>query len=100
MVLEIAEIEIRPGSSAAFAAGYRGARHLLLEAGAQSVRLLGGVESPDQFRLLVEWESPDVHRDRFTSQPAWQEWRAAIGPYFARPPLVEHYELVPEQVQP
>jgi heme-degrading monooxygenase HmoA len=94
MVLEIAEIEITPGSAQAFTDAYRGARHLLLEAGAGSVRLLAGVESPAQFRLLVEWASPAEHRERFTSQPAWHEWRAAIGPFFAKPPLVEHYELV------
>lgn len=95
MVLEIAEIEITPGSADGFAAAYRDARHLLLESGAQDVELVAGVESPEHYRLLVHWDSVATHHDRFTGRPAWVEWRAAIGSFFARPPIVEHYEAVP-----
>lgn len=95
MVLEIAEIEITPGSADGFGAAYRDARHLLLESGAQDVELVAGVESPEHYRLLVHWDSVATHHDRFTGRPAWVEWRAAIGPFFARPPIVEHYETVP-----
>jgi hypothetical protein len=33
-----------------------------------------------------------VHQD-FRASPLFADWRRVIGPFFAVPPLVEHYEL-------
>ena len=34
------------------------------------------------------------HTVDFRESPAFQEWRALVGPYFAVPPAVEHYTLL------
>ena len=41
--------------------------------------------------LLVEWDSIEAHQRNFRETERWERWRAAIGPFFAGPPLVEHF---------
>jgi len=54
-----------------------------------------GVESPSRFVLLVEWDSVEAHDVNFRQSERFGQWRALIGPYFAGPPLVEHFVDVP-----
>ena len=92
MVLEVADIEVRPGSEDDFAAAYRGAREVLLGTpGCRSARMTRGVESPSRFVLLVEWDSVAAHEENFRQSDRFGTWRAAIGPFFAGPPRVEHF---------
>jgi heme-degrading monooxygenase HmoA len=92
MVLEVADIHVTAGSAAAFRDAYLGARQVLTSTpGCRSVRMTHGIESPDRFVLLVEWESVEAHEQNFRATERFTQWRAAIGPYFAGPPLVEHF---------
>jgi heme-degrading monooxygenase HmoA len=96
MVLEVAIIEVTPGSEEAFVAAYRAGREgLATTPGCRSVRMTRGVESPSRFVLLVEWESVAAHQDNFRNTERWVTWRGHIGPYFASPPSVEHFVDVP-----
>jgi heme-degrading monooxygenase HmoA len=91
MVLEIADFLIREGDEERFAVAYRDAvRHVTGSAGCHGVRLVRGVENPRRFVLLVEWERLEDHTEGFRSSPAFLDWRAALGPYFAEAPRVEH----------
>lgn len=97
MVLEVAQIDVVDGQQDAFAAAYASAREILAgTAGLRSVRMTRGIERPTRFVLLVEWDSIQAHEDNFRSTERFGRWRAAIGPYFAAPPLVEHYTDVGE----
>jgi heme-degrading monooxygenase HmoA len=91
MVLEVADIDVRPGDEDQFVAAYRTVRAVLHETpGCRSVRMTRGVESPSRFVLLVEWDSVDAHEQNFRGSERFTQWRAAIGPHFAAPPRVEH----------
>lgn len=95
MVLEVAIIDVRDGEHPAFEQAYRAARTVLANTpGVQSVRMTHGIERPGRFVLLVEWDSVSAHEENFRSTERFETWRAAIGPYFAGPPLVEHFEDV------
>ena len=59
--------------------------------GCRSVRMTRGVESPSRFVLLVEWDAVEAHEENFRATERFTTWRGAIGPYFAGPPLVEHF---------
>jgi hypothetical protein len=50
----------------------------------------------------VEWDSLDAHVVGFRESDAFSAWRALIGPFFASPPEVVHYQLPPvtEQAGP
>jgi heme-degrading monooxygenase HmoA len=92
MVLEVASIHVQPGSEEAFASAYRGAREIVAGTlGCVSIRMTRGVESPSRFVLLVEWDTVEAHEQNFRGTERFTAWRAAIGPFFAEPPYVEHF---------
>lgn len=91
MVLEVAEIKITPGQEEAFKEAYRAARELVkVSPGLRSMRMTQGIESPSRFVLLIEWDSVEAHDQGFRETDRFPKWRAAIGPFFAEPPFVEH----------
>jgi heme-degrading monooxygenase HmoA len=90
MVLEVALIDVTDPDG--FEAAFLGVRHVLESTpGCHSVRMTHGIETPDRFVLLVEWESVEVHESNFRATERFTTWRAAIGPFFAHPPRVEHF---------
>ena len=90
MVLEVGLIDVTDAE--AFEVAYRTAHPILAETtGCRSVRMTHGIESPTRFVLLVEWESVEAHEQNFRATERFSAWRAAIGPYFAGPPRVEHF---------
>ncbi len=95
VVLEHALFSIRPGSQGAFEAALREARLIISASpGFRALELHRGIESPDQFLLLVEWETLEDHVVGFRESDAFTAWRAVISPYFASPPVMEHFVAV------
>lgn len=98
MVLEVALIDVHPGREDEFAAAYRLGHPILAGTpGCRSVRMTRGIESASRFVLLVEWDSVEAHNDNFRGTERFEQWRGHIGPFFARPPLVEHFTDVDPQ---
>ena len=90
MVLEVALIDVTDADG--FEAAYREARPILVGTpGCRSVRMTHGIESPQRFVLLVEWDSVEVHETSFRATERFTQWRELIGPWFAGPPRVEHF---------
>jgi heme-degrading monooxygenase HmoA len=95
MILEVALIDVSPGQEEQFTAAYREAHPILAGTeGCRSVRMTHGVESPSRFVLLVEWDSIEAHEENFRNSERFTQWRTLIGPYFAKPPVVEHFNDV------
>ena len=96
MILEIADIRIRPGEQAAFdTAICRGIDTVMAKAaGFRGYKVNRGVESPDRYVLMIFWDTLENHTVDFRNSSAFAEWRAIVGPYFAVPPQVEHFTLV------
>lgn len=91
-VLEVAIIDVREGTHEQFVDAYRGVRSVLAGTeGVRSIRMTHGVERPSRFVLMVEWDSVEAHRVNFRETERWERWRAGIGPFFAHPPVVEHF---------
>jgi heme-degrading monooxygenase HmoA len=91
MVLEVALVDVQPGSEEAFKAGYRKVKSALGDSdGLISIRMTHGIETPTRFVLLVEWESVEAHQ-AFRESERFAIWRGGIGPHFAQPPHVEHF---------
>ncbi len=49
------------------------------------------METPGRYVLQVNWETLEDHTVGFRESPAFAQWRAIIGPYFAQAPHVEHF---------
>jgi heme-degrading monooxygenase HmoA len=83
MVLEVATFDAKDGQADQFAAAYATARQYLESSpGCRSVRMTRGVESPNRFVLLVEWDTLEAHTEGFRGSDLFTQWRATIGPYF------------------
>lgn len=94
MVLEVALIDVTPGSEQAFTQAYGEGRALIAATpGCGTIRLTRGVESPSRFVLLIEWESVAAH-EVFRASERFGQWRSLVGPHFAAPPVVEHFSDV------
>ena len=96
MILELADIRIQPGKQAEFdAAIQRGIEQVVAKSkGFRGYKINKGIESPERYLLIVFWETLENHTVDFRQSPAFQEWRAIVGPYFAAPPAVEHFTLL------
>ena len=96
MILELADIRIHPGQQAAFdEAIERGLSTVIAKAkGCQGYKVNKGIESPERYLLQIFWDTLEDHTIGFRQSPAFAEWRAIVGPFFAGPPNVEHYELL------
>jgi heme-degrading monooxygenase HmoA len=95
MVIEVADIQVSPGAEDAFTDAYRGVRDVLVSTpGCRSARMTRCIESPSRFVLLVEWDSVEAHEENFRGSDRFDTWRAAIGPFFAAPPHVEHVQEI------
>lgn len=95
MILEIADIQIPPGQNAAFEeAIQRGLTTVISQAqGFQSAKVNRGIESPQRYVLQILWNTLEDHTVAFRQGPLFPRWRAIVGPFFAAPPVVEHFEL-------
>jgi heme-degrading monooxygenase HmoA len=102
MILELADIRIKPGSGAAFEAASRQGLDTVLSraAGFKSYQVRRCVESPHRYVLLIEWDTLEAHTVGFRQSPAHAEWRAMVGSFFEKPPFVEHFELAAASTQP
>jgi heme-degrading monooxygenase HmoA len=96
MILEIADIRIQPGKQAEFdAAIQRGVETVASKAqGFRGYKVNRGVESPERYILMIYWETLENHTVDFREGPLFPQWRAIVGPFFAAPPVVEHFTLV------
>jgi heme-degrading monooxygenase HmoA len=96
MILEVADFRIKPGTQAAFDAAIKqGVETVVARAkGYRGHRVQKGIESPDRYLLMIYWDTVENHTVDFRQSPAFQEWRAFVGPYFAAPPNVEHFTLL------
>ncbi len=96
MILELADIRIHPGQQAAFdEAIQRGLQTVISQAkGCQGFKVNKGIESPERYILQIFWATLENHTVDFRESPLFTEWRAIVGPFFASPPVVEHFELV------
>lgn len=91
MILEIAQIDVKPGLEAEFEAGVKKATPIFQRAkGCKGMELQRSVEKPNRYRLVVQWETVENHTKDFRCSPDFQEWRKLVGHCFESPPAVEH----------
>ena len=96
MILELADIRIRPGQNAAFEAAIAQAAGTIISKakGFQRFTINKGIESPERYVLQIFWDTLEDHTVGFRQSELFTQWRGLVGPFFAAPPVVEHFELV------
>ena len=96
MILEIADIRIVAGKQAEFEAAIQNAIATVISRanGYQGASVRRSIESPERYVLQVQWATLEDHTVGFRESPLFGEWRGLIGPFFAAPPQVEHFQTV------
>ena len=95
MILEIAQIDVKPGMEDEFEANVKKAVPIFKRAkGIKSMELQRSIEKPARYRLFVGWETVENHTADFRNSDDFQEWRKLVGHCFASPPEVEHTKQV------
>lgn len=95
MVLEIADLSILPGKNAEFEVAIEtGVREVISKAkGFIGFKVQKGIENPNRYLLMIEWETLENHMVDFRESPDFSVWRSYVGPYFEKPPAMEHFQL-------
>ena len=96
MILEVADVRIIPGQQAAFDAAIQDGLQTVVSKspGFRGYKVNKSIESPERYLLMIYWDTLENHAVDFRQGPLFAQWRAIVGPYFAAPPMVEHFELL------
>ena len=95
MTREHAVLPVVPGREAQFEAALREALPLISGTpGFLSLSVARGVEVPNHYLLLVEWESLEAHTIGFRQSPAYERWRSLLHHFYYPFPDVQHFEDV------
>jgi heme-degrading monooxygenase HmoA len=102
MILESAEIRIAPGQQAAFDEAIQRALATVASQakGMRGYKVNKCIESPERYVLQIFWDTLEDHTVGFRQGPLFAQWRAIIGPFFASPPVVEHFTLLTKSDMP
>jgi len=83
MVLEIAQIDIKPGMEAEFESGVQKAAPLFKRAkGCTGMELQRSIELPHRYRLFVQWATVENHTDDFPRLGRFRRMAQAGRPLF------------------
>ena len=96
MILEIADFTITPGQQPEFEAALQQAVTTVASKaqGFRGFKINHSIESPERYVLMIYWDTLEDHMVGFRQGPLFAPWRAIVGPYFAKPPAVEHFTLI------
>lgn len=92
MILEAAVLSVRAGQSEEFLIAFHEAQRIIASMPGYVSHELGRcIERPDEFLLLVRWESLDAHEIGFRRSPEYQEWKRRLHHFYEPFPAVSHY---------
>lgn len=96
MIVEVADFKVAPHKHQEFGQALKKAAETVLSraTGYRGHSILSCVETQGRYVLTVQWETMGDHTIGFRQSPAFADWRAIIGPFFAQPPHVEHFAIV------
>ena len=92
MVLEIAQLQVKPGQTAAFEAAFTQAQTIIASMkGYRGHELQHCIENDHHYMLLVRWDSLEDHTVGFRESAGYQEWRKLLHHFYDPFPTVLHY---------
>lgn len=92
MILEVATLDVRPGSEANFERDFAVAQSIIRASpGFLSHELQRGLEKPSRYVLLVRWATLEAHTIGFRQSAAYLEWKRLLHHYYDPFPTVEHF---------
>lgn len=95
MILEIANLQVRPGQTAEFEAVFEEAQRIISSMpGYMGHELQRCIEQTNHYMLLVHWQTVEHHEVGFRKSPQYQQWRTLLHHFYDPFPTVLHYRRV------
>lgn len=92
MILEIAQLQVRPGQAAQFEAAFAQAKAIIASMkGYLGHDLQRCIENDHHYMLLVRWDTLEDHTVGFRQSEQYQTWRALLHHFYDPFPTVLHY---------
>ena len=93
MILEVALLNVKPGMCSEFEAAFGAAEKIIPSLpGYLSHKIRKCVETPNQYILLVHWQTLESHTQGFRQSDAYPEWKRLLHHFYDPFPIVEHFE--------
>ncbi|MEO6533123.1 MAG: antibiotic biosynthesis monooxygenase [Pseudolysinimonas sp.] len=92
MITEHAILPVIPGQEAAFETAFAEARPIIGSMpGFRSLTLSRSLESPNEYLLLVGWNSLEDHTVGFRGSAGYTRWAELLHHFYEPFPVVEHF---------
>ena len=92
MILEIAQLQVKPGEASAFEAAFAQAQAIIASMdGYQGHELQRCLENDHHYMLLVRWNTLEDHTVGFRQSEPYQAWRKLLHHFYDPVPTVLHY---------
>jgi heme-degrading monooxygenase HmoA len=83
MILELATIDIKHGTNAAFEQNLEKAQFVISKSqGYIGHEFQKCIERDNRYILLIKWETLEAHTEGFRGSELFKEWRGLIGSFF------------------
>lgn len=91
-VVEHVVLPVIPGREAEFESAFAEARVIVAASpGFRRLSLSRGIETPNEYLLLIEWDTLEAHQVGFRGSPAYGRWRALLHQFYDPFPDVTHF---------
>ena len=93
MVLELAVLDVIPGTEREFERSFATAKGIIASMpGFVSLELQRCLETPTRYALLVRWQRLEDHTEGFRKSPQYERWKELLHHFYKPFPKVEHYQ--------
>jgi heme-degrading monooxygenase HmoA len=97
MITELVEMDIKPGSEAAFEAAFQQCMTFLGRSnGCASAQMLRSIENPSRYRLLVQWQTLEDHTEKFRGSADHKALKEVLAAFVERSSGPEHHSVALE----
>ena len=95
MIVEHALLHVIPHRTDEFEAAFADATSIISSMpGFVNLTLSRGIEQPDVYLLLVEWERLEDHTEGFRKSDRYQEWKTLLHHFYEPFPVVSHFDQI------
>jgi len=95
MILEIAQLQVRPDQCAEFESAFQLAQRLVASMpGYLGHELQRCIERPEHYMLLIRWLSVEHHEVGFRQSAQYEHWRKLLHHFYDPFPTVLHYSRI------
>ncbi len=93
MIVEHALLHVIPHRTDEFEIAFADAKSIISSMpGFVNLTLSRGIEQPNTYLLLVEWERLEDHTEGFRTSDRYQEWKTLLHHFYEPFPVVSHFD--------